>query len=183
VLSSFVSMLILLVADFGHAIAHIASARRAGAPMDMVLISAGMPRTLYYNDDVPPAVHRRRASGGPVFSAVGSVLSLLLYLVASDGSLLREWAGWSLVGHGFILLGSLAPLPMVDGGCILKWTLVKRGRTEQEADALVRRVDWVIGALAVAAGVVMAVLGLWLVGLAVLAAGGIFLGAALGWLK
>jgi hypothetical protein len=183
VLIAFVAMVTLLVADVGHAIAHIQSANWAGAPMDLVLISMGMPRTIYSDDHVPPAVHRKRAIGGPIFSAVGTILSLVVYLAASDGGLLSEWAGWSLIGHGFILLGSLAPLPMVDGGTILKWTLVERGRSEPEADEIVRRISWVIAALALTAGVVLALFGLWLAGLAALAVAGIFGGAALGKLK
>ncbi|MEO8956755.1 MAG: hypothetical protein ABI465_19565, partial [Ktedonobacteraceae bacterium] len=43
VLIGFVTVILLMPADFGHALAHIFSARSAGAPMDEILISAGMP--------------------------------------------------------------------------------------------------------------------------------------------
>lgn len=36
---------------------------------------------------------------------------------------------------------SLSPVPEVDGGTLLKWTLLARGKSEQEADTLVHRVD------------------------------------------
>ena len=46
VLIGFATVLLLAVVDFGHALAHIFSARYAGAPMDELLISLDMPRTL-----------------------------------------------------------------------------------------------------------------------------------------
>lgn len=60
-------------------------------------------------------------------------------LTACKGSFIThsmpcEVADCSSVGHGLILTGSLAPLPIVDGGSLLKWTLVERGRTPAEAD-------------------------------------------------
>src|SRR5512146_1889019 len=48
---------VALLADIGHAMAHTISARLAGAPMDEILLSAEMPRTLYNNNDVPPQIH------------------------------------------------------------------------------------------------------------------------------
>ena len=146
----------MMVADFGHAMAHIVSARYAGAPMDEILISEGMPRTLYYDNDVPPRVHRMRALGGPIYSALGLTFSCLVRGLAPQGSLVREVAGWSCLGHGFILGGALAPLPIVDGGSILKWTLVEQGRTPEEADEVVAQVDLSLGATLTATGVALA---------------------------
>jgi len=135
----------LVVADIGHAMAHIVSACYAGAPMDEILVSPEMPRTIYFDNDVPPQAHRMRALGGPIYSALGLLSSLLLRGLAPRDSLAHELAGWSCIGHGFIFTGSLAPLPIVDGGSILKWTLVERGRTPAEADAVVQRVDLASG--------------------------------------
>ena len=132
----FGAMLLMMLADFGHAIAHIFSARRAGGPMSELYISAGMPRTLYPDNEVAPAVHMGRSLGGPTYSAVGFLLSLLVQQLARPGSVIGDLAGWSLIGQGLILLGSLMPLSMVDGGVLLKWALVRGGRTEAEADGL-----------------------------------------------
>jgi hypothetical protein len=52
-----VSAVLLSVADIGHAFAHIFSTHYAGAPMDEILISTGMPRTLYWDNEVSPDVH------------------------------------------------------------------------------------------------------------------------------
>jgi hypothetical protein len=139
----------LAIVEWGHAFAHIISARVAGAPMDELRITAGMARTLYGNNDVPPDVHRLRALGGPIFNALGFLLSLTIYRLSPRASVARELSGWSAIGHGQLLLMSLAPLPTVDGGTLLKWTLVARGRSEAEADASVERVDRKMGILGV----------------------------------
>ncbi|HEX5415088.1 MAG TPA: hypothetical protein VFZ25_05435 [Chloroflexota bacterium] len=143
------SFVVLAVVEWGHAFAHIISARFAGAPMDELRITAGMPRTLYWNNEVPPDVHRLRALGGPIFNALGFLLSLTIYRMAPRASVTRELAGWSTIGHGLLLFMSLTPLPTVDGGTLLKWTLVARGRSEAEANALVDRVDRGMGILGV----------------------------------
>jgi hypothetical protein len=171
--------LALLVADVGHAMAHIVSAHFAGAPMDEILLSEGMPRTIYYDNNVSPQAHRTRALGGPIYSAVGLALSFLLRLLAPRDSLLRELAGWSCLGHAFILSAALAPLPFVDGGAILKWTLVERGRTPEEAGETVKQASLAVGATALSAGAALATKRRWLPALGLLAAGGIAIAAAL----
>jgi hypothetical protein len=186
ILAGLLSTVALMVADLGHAMAHIISARYAGAPMDEILISEGMPRTLYHDNDVPPRVHRLRALGGPIYSAVGLAASCLLHHLAPRGSLAREIAGWSCLGHGFILGGSLAPLPMVDGGTMLKWTLVERGRTPEQADEIVAQVNLSLGAALTASGVALAATrrqkpaSRWLPALGLVAAGAIAIAAARG---
>jgi hypothetical protein len=180
VLVGFAGMVLLLVADIGHAVAHIFSARYAGAPMDEVYISMGMPRTRYSNDDVPANVHRMRAAGGPIFSALGLLISIAVYGLVADDTTASGLAIWSAIGHGFILIGSLLPLPVVDGGALLKWTLVENGKTETEADGLVRRVNRVMGASAVVIGLGLLALQMWIVGLIILGVGGVAFAAAAG---
>jgi hypothetical protein len=133
------SLLPALFADIGHALAHSVSAKAAGAPMDTVLLDANMPRTLYADNDVPPHVHRTRALGGPIFNALGLSLSLLWRKFSPPRTESRELADISAVAHGMLFFGSLFPIPIIDGGTILKWTLVERGCTEDEADQRVRQ--------------------------------------------
>ena len=133
------AMPVAVVADVGHALAHTVSARMAGAPMDEVLLYAGMPRTLYRNNAVPPQTHIGRALGGPVFSLTAALLSLLWWRRSRRGSTSHELAEASLAAHSFILLGSLTPLPVVDGGVILKWKLVEAGQSPEQADQTVRK--------------------------------------------
>ncbi len=176
----FLAMVVMLIADIGHAIAHIFSAHYAGARMDEVRISMGMPRTIYLNNEVPPSVHRMRAIGGPIFSAAGLLISLLAFWVTPNGSVAREIAGWSSIGHGFILVGCLMPFPFVDGGTLIKWTLVARGRTPSEADEIVRRVDLAMSLVAAIIGVFLFVEQNWIAGFIFLGIAGVASGAYLG---
>jgi hypothetical protein len=175
-----VAAILLLVAEYGHPLAHIFSARFAGAPMDEILISLDMARTLYSNNDVLPKVHRMRALGGPIFNIVGLLLSLAIYALASGHGIVQELAAWSALGHGLLLIMSLSPLPPVDGGTILKWTLVERGKTEREADEMVRRVDWAIGIGAAIIGVGMIVMQMWIVGVILLGISIVVIGVVAG---
>jgi len=181
-LMGFATMLLLLVVEVGHALAHIFSARAAGAPMDELLLwpSAGMPRTLYWNNEVSPDVHRMRAMGGPVFNVVGLLLSGVIYAVASGNPIARELAAWSVGGHGLLLILSLLPLPMVDGGTIMKWTLVARGKTEIEADEIVRQVDWVMGIVGGMIGVGFIAMQMWIAGVILVGIGVVVIGIAAG---
>jgi hypothetical protein len=178
------AMLFASFADIGHAMAHTISARLAGAPMDEILLSSGMPRTLYENNAVPPQTHILRSLGGPIFSLTGFMLSLLWWRISPHGSLRHDLAEASLAGHSFILLGSLAPLPMVDGGIILKWKLVEAGQSPEQADRTVHKTSLSLGAAFLGLG---ALLGLVrkrkLIG-SLLAAGGVAgIAAGIGWLK
>ena len=175
-----ITALLLLVAEYGHPLAHIFSARFAGAPMDEILISLDMARTLYSNNDVLPKVHRMRALGGPIFNLIGLLLSLAIFAVASGNPIAAELAGWSALGHGLLLIMSLTPLPPVDGGTILKWTLVDRGKTESEADELVRRIDWAIGIGVAIIGVGMMVMQNWITGVILLGISIIVIGVTAG---
>jgi len=182
-LIGFFAMALLLMADFGHAFAHILSARYGKAPMDEVLISAGMPRTLYFDNDVSPKAHRTRSLGGPIYSLVGLLLSVLIFNLFPVGSVGRELAGWSVLGQGFIFGGSLLPLPNVDGGTILKWLLVERGKTDAESERIIRQVNWVLGALCVVLGISFLLEMMWLAGAIALGVGLVSVGAAVGKIK
>jgi len=144
------SLPLAFLADIGHAMAHTESAKRAGAPMDEILLSADMPRTLYANNDVPPRTHITRAIGGPIYSAIGLTISLLWRSFSPPTSISRELADVSSFYHGAIFFGSLMPLSIVDGGTILKWSLVEQGKSPEEADEIVKVTGpVVIGILAV----------------------------------
>ena len=168
----------LLVADVGHALAHTISARAAGAPMDKIDLTSGMPRTVYYDQAVPPRAHILRALGGPLYSALGLVLSLVVRSLLPRKTIAHEVAGWSSIGHGLIFAGSLAPLPIVDGGSILKWSLVESGRSPTEADQVVEQAGIATGIAACTAGAALATRQRWLPAAGLLAAGLISFAAA-----
>ena len=155
------SIALLVAADVGHAIAHIFSARRAGAPMDSVEVSGNMPRTVYANSDVAPRTHRGRAVGGPIYSALGLVTGLLARAMTRRSSASRELADWWCIGNGLIFVGSLTPTPSVDGGSLLKWHLVERHGDEQAAERTVQRAGLVVGSAWAIAGVGLALHRRW----------------------
>lgn len=156
--------LLALLADVGHACAHTVSAKLAGAPMDVILLGADMPRTLYADNDVPPRVHIIRSLGGPVYSGIGLLIGIGWLLLAAPGTAFRYLGEVWTAGNGFIFLALFAPLPIVDGGVILKWALVMGGRTEAEAEAWVRRLGLGMGAALLAVGVFFLVQTAWLLG-------------------
>ena len=174
------SALALILADVGHAAAHAVSARAAGAPMDQIYLSSGMPRTVYYDQAVSPRQHILRALGGPLYSLLGFVLSQAVHSLLPRGSAAREVAGWSSVGHGLIFAGSLAPLPIVDGGSILKWSLVESGKAPSEADQIVAQAGIATSVAAGAAGAGFAARRRWLPAAGLLAASIIAVAAAKG---
>jgi len=140
-----VGMLLAMLADVGHACAHTVSARLADAPMDTVLLGADMPRTLYADNEAPPRAHIIRSLGGPVYSGIGLLIGIV-WLVLAEPQTAAHYLGeiWTLTNGG-IFLAVFAPIPIVDGGVILKWSLVLRGRTEAQADALVKRAGLALG--------------------------------------
>jgi hypothetical protein len=62
-------------------------------------------------------------------------LSLFWRSLTNPDTAARELAEISAVSHGAICFGSLAPFSIVDGGILLKWSLVSQGHSEAEADA------------------------------------------------
>jgi hypothetical protein len=178
------AMSVALPADLGHAMAHSVSAKLAGAPMDEIRLSSGMPRTLYVNNDVPPKTHIRRSLGGPVFNLIGVITSLIWKKTSTQMSLSRDLADASLAGHSFILLGSVVPLPMVDGGIILKWKLVETGKTPEQADQIVKNTSLRMGAACLGIGAMVGLLTKRKLVAGLLAAGGLAaIAAGKGWLK
>ena len=174
-----VGVLLAMLADVGHACAHTISARRAGAPMDVVLLGADMPRTLYWNNDVPPRTHIVRSLGGPVYSAIGLLLGIGWLLLTPRETALRYLGEiWTLTNGG-IFLAVFAPIPIVDGGVILKWALVLGGRSEAQADELIRRIGLVLGVGFLAAAVIFLLETAWLPGVILLVLGLVVLGATL----
>lgn len=129
-----------MIADVGHACAHTVGAWMANAPMDIILLGADMPRTLYANNDVPPRAHILRSLGGPVYSAAGLLVGIGWLLLTPPATALHYLGEVWTFTNGFIFAALFAPLSCVDGGVILKWTLVMRGLTEQQANQQVRRI-------------------------------------------
>ena len=174
------SALLMFLAEFGHPFGHMLSARYAGAPMDELVITDGMARTLYQNNAVSPDAHRLRALGGLMFNVVGLLVSAAVYAIAPGHPVVRELAAWSALGHGLLLIMSLFPVPLVDGGTLLKWTLVAAGMTPLQADSAIQRVDQWIAIVAAVLGVILLAVKIWVPGLALLGISAIVVGILTG---
>lgn len=138
--------------EWCHNLSHAAAAQAVGKPMDEFKILVGTPRLQYWelNDEsVTPRQHILRASGGPLFNALILPLLALLRRLAPVGSKRFEVvnAGWWM--NLIILAAGLLPIPGLDGGAMLKWGLVTRGKSHAQADETVRKVN---GGLSVALG-------------------------------
>jgi Zn-dependent protease len=153
------TMSAILGSEWCHNLAHAAAARFVGKPMDALRVAWGMPLVVYHDvgdQTVTPRQHILRALGGPVFNALLLPFALFLQRSTREGSALRDMANAAVGMNTFLCTGSLLPIPGIDGGPILKWSLVERGATSEKADEMVLGVDRVMGAgLGVAAGVAL----------------------------
>lgn len=151
----------------------------SASPKCGILLGADMLRTLYWNNDVPPRAHIIRSLGGPVYSAIGLLIGIGWLLLAPPDSGLRYLGEIWVLAHGGIFLGILAPVPIVDGGVILKWVLVLGGRSEAQADELVRRIGLGLGVGFLATAVLFLLSTNWLLAGILLVIGLAAVGAAL----
>jgi hypothetical protein len=140
----FTKMTVTLGSEWGHNLAHLTASNWIRKPMDEFRIQFGMPRCVYreINDrTVTPDQHIIRALGGPVFNLLVLPFAAAASRITSKGSLAGRTARTALHTNLFLSLVSLLPIPGIDGGPILKWSLVKKGRAAQEADEVVREVN------------------------------------------
>jgi Zn-dependent protease len=141
-------MPLVLGSEWGHNLAHAASAHWVGKPVDAIRIVWGMPLLVYYdvNDQhVTAKQHIVRALGGPAFNLSLLPFVWLIKEFSKDDSMLKDLGNFLFATNAFIGIGGFLPIPGVDGGPILKWSLVERGYTIQEADNAIRKVNGVLG--------------------------------------
>ena len=185
-LEGFCQMAVMLGSEWGHNLAHLAASNIIGKPMDQFRIQLGMPRCVYHeiNDqEVAPREHLVRALGGPIFNLLALPFAWKARRMTNKDSIAGITARTAFDTNLFLSTISLLPIPGIDGGPILKWSLVERGKTPREADEVVRKMN---GPLAL-------ILGLFsggaflkkktLPGFFSLMLGGICLSIFAGWLK
>ena len=148
--------LILFASEWGHNLAHAAVAHRIGKPVDAIRIYWGTPLLIYYdiNDqDVSPRQHILRAAGGPIFNALMVPICYLARNLTRDESLPHYVVNFALGTNIFISSVALLPIPGIDGGPLLKWSLVESGRSPQGADETLKKVNLAMGSgLGIASG-------------------------------
>ena len=151
ILQGAVMTMVMLGSEWCHNLAHAFAARAVGKPMDQIRIMLGMPRCVYHdiNDpDVKPNEHVIRALGGPLLNALFLPFTWLVRQRTTEGTAARQVTNIAVGTNLFLSTVSLLPIPFIDGGPILKWSLVERGQSVQEAEKTVRSVN---GPLALAA--------------------------------
>ena len=164
-----------------HGIGHIVSSRKANAPMDAIHLAAPLPRTVYYNNDIPPESHIMRAVGGPIMSGLGFLVSFIGRFLTSANSASRELMNLFSFMNFALGLGSLLPMPFIDGGSIFKWRLVQQGgRTPDAAAALVEEANLILGGLCGLIGFIFLPFRFWKTAVAFIFLGAGFILAGLG---
>jgi len=180
------TMLVVLGSEWCHNLAHAAAARMVGKPMDAIRITWGMPLVVYYDindENVTPRQHIMRALGGPVFNALALPIVLFFQHRTHPKSMARDIANAAVGTNSFLPAVGLLPIPGIDGGPILKWSLVENGQTPKEADMMVRKVDGVLGILLTLAGTLAFKKRRWLVGGLLIQLAALALSIALGIFK
>ena len=146
-------MIAMLGSEWCHNLAHAFTANLVGKPMDQMRIQAGMPRCIYtqLNDqEVTPRQHIIRSLGGPIFNLVMLPITAFLRLITKPNTIAGETANTAFQTNLFLSTISLLPIPGIDGGPILKWSLVDKGYEIKEADLIVQKIN---GPLAVFLGI------------------------------
>jgi len=142
----------ILGTEWCHNLAHAFIANWIGKPMDELQIQFGVPRCRYkeINDrKVSPRQHVIRSLGGPLINLLLIPLTALVKFLTKPDTIARETANAALQTNMFLSAVSLLPIPGIDGGPILKWSLVEKGYEIEEADQVVQRVN---GPLSLALG-------------------------------
>ena len=145
-------MAVVLGSEWCHNLAHLITSNWIDKPMDQIRIQAGMPRCIYHeiNDkDVTSRQHIARSLGGPIISLLLLPVTGLMRTLTKPDSIAGETAKTAFQTNLFLSLVSLLPIPGIDGGAILKWSLVDRGKKVEDADQVVQKTN---GPLAVLLG-------------------------------
>jgi Zn-dependent protease len=176
----------MLGSEWGHNLAHAAAACWVGKPMDALRVTLGMPLVVYYQPEeqsVTPRQHIIRALGGPVFNTLLLPVVLLFKRFTRPNSVAGDAVDSAIGMNVFLAAGSLLPIPGIDGGPILKWSLVLQGRSSAAADEVVKKVNIFTAAGLGAAAAMTLKKKNWVLGgvWAMLAVSALAIG--LGWLK
>jgi Zn-dependent protease len=154
-----ITTVILFSSEWCHNLAHTVTAWKIGKPVDAIRIFFGTPLLIYYdiNDQqVTASQHIARASGGPIFNALMILPASLIRSFTRPGTFSRYIADYLLGTNIILSTVSLLPIPGIDGGPLLKWLLVNKGRSIAEADEAVKKVNLAVGSsLVLASGVAL----------------------------
>ena len=126
VLGGVLAVVLHWLSEIVHNLGHAWAAQRTGYPMTGVRLGifGVIAQSLYPVDEptLPGHVHIQRALGGPMSSAMLTVLAGLIAQVAGREGLFGGLAWFFFLENLLVfLLGACLPLPGLDGGTILHW--------------------------------------------------------------
>jgi hypothetical protein len=118
-----------VVSDFWHNLGHVVAARTTGYPMSGIRMYMLVALSVYpaNEPELPAAVHIRRALGGPIASAILSLITGLVLLVVRDAGPATWVIGlWFAENLLLFTAQALIPLGFNDGATIWHWMRVPR---------------------------------------------------------
>jgi hypothetical protein len=127
--SAVVGSALVVVLHFGsevlHNYGHFRAARGGGHPMTGVTLVWLLGRSDYPADEgeLPPAVHVKRALGGPKFSAMVSVVLAVLAFISYQLYVPLHWVVIVIAADNLLVftLGAFIPLGFTDGSTLLRY--------------------------------------------------------------
>lgn len=132
VIGSLVATLLHFFHELWHQMGHARAADLTGYRMKGITFVGPLATSVYPSDEpaLPPDIHIQRALGGPIFSALWSlVLTAVALLLKPVGGTAWYVALFALADNTLVFtLGSLLPLGFTDGSTLLEWW-PKRTRT------------------------------------------------------
>jgi len=182
----FLKMVTALGSEWLHNLADAAAAHLVGQPMDALRVTWGMPLVVYYEPDDPgvtPEQHIARSLGGPLLNAGLLVPLILLRSKTRSDSAAREVCDFAVGTNVFIGSLGLVPIPFLDGGPVLKWSLVRSGLSVEAAEETVRKADRTVGAVLSLAGLLALLKRKFLIGGFLSMLGAVAAAIGLGWIE
>ncbi|MGD8598985.1 MAG: hypothetical protein PVJ26_18355 [Anaerolineae bacterium] len=126
IVAAFLGVVLHWLSDLGHHLGHAWAARRAGYPMAGVRFYWLLGTSLYPPNEPPlsAGVHIRRALGGPLASALLTLLAGLLVLALWPLGGALWWIAAFVFADNLLVftLGALLPLGFTDGSTLLEWS-------------------------------------------------------------
>jgi hypothetical protein len=134
----------LLGSEWCHNLAHALISIYIDKPVDAIRIHFGMPLLIYFDPDDPevtPKEHMLRAIGGPGFNLLTLPSLYILQRRTKPDTPSNYLARLALNTNAFLASVSLSPLPSLDGGPLLKWALVQNGKSNDDAEKIVKNAN------------------------------------------
>lgn len=111
--------------EIGHQAGHAIAARRTGYPMKGIHFWWVLGGSVYSRKegDLPARIHIRRALGGPIGSAVLSIVLVIIALAMRPWDQSPGWIAAFLALDNVLVftLGAFLPLGFTDGSTLLEW--------------------------------------------------------------